>query len=157
MLYCVTTSQLKSCVDSLSKYGSHLDSEIDVKFEEYKSEVLKMASSIGASWLPWGRVITCPDELEVLESLVDIDSPDFGRFDLLLHVEKTYGFGRSLKLRTKLVGLSDKFWHVKGLLDASNLMRNLCVVAGFDTAFDHVSLNEREFLEYRAALIRYGT
>lgn len=155
MEYIVTTAQLNANLCSLGNYKEDIDRAFEAHYASYKNEVLSIITNLKVSWLPWGYRITCPDELEAFEALLDRDADDIGWEDIHAHVGRKYGLSVLLKFRTEME--ESRRWCnlLVDLQQRGDVIQRLIIAGSFMVA-QSIRLSELEFSEYMAALHRYG-
>lgn len=155
MEYIVTTAQLNANLCSLGNYKEDIDRAFEAHYASYKNEVLSIITNLKVSWLPWGDRITCPDELEAIEALLDRDADDIGWEDIHSHVGRKYGLSVLLKFRTEMEESRGWCNLLVDLQQRGDVIQRLIIAGSFMVA-QSIRLSELEFSEYMAALHRYG-
>lgn len=155
MEYNVTTAQLNANLCSLGGYKEDIERAFEVHYASYKNEVLSIITNLKVSWLPWGDRITCPDELEAIEALLDRDSDDIGWEDVHVYVGRKYGLSVLLKFRAEMEESRRLCNLLVDLQQRGTVIQRLIVAGAFMVA-QSIRLAETEFAEYMVALQRYG-
>ncbi len=155
MEYTVTTAQLNANLCSLGNYKEDIDRAFEAHYASYKNEVLSIITNLKVSWLPWGDRITCPDELEAIEALLDREAGDLGWEDVHVYVGRKYGLSVLLKFRTEMEE-SRRLCNLLVDLQQRGAVIQRLIIAGSFMVAQSIRLSELEFSEYMAALHRYG-